>query len=460
MWKKEWFTLPLEEGKTPFRLHSTPYIFRREFPSFENFDLILSSSLCYSHFFKNKKFYSYELSFYEKLEKHELIKEFFIKDIEYKNPVIKIYNGRNKKRRHLKIMIPNVPYSEKLKREFEMVDKFPYGKETKSFFLQEGEEIERIFISRKPIKKFYIFFLSNDSNGFIKINNFLKSKKVKVEKGKDSFYILKPSLSFPFTKYRYSIRIKALGGLKKTFVRIIYDDIEAGLQFLQLGNYKEALECWRNAENKKHYPEISLYLGEINDLIKSLDGREIKSLKKIYNEKDLVEWKRAFRKVTGLDIDFLEESKTIKIQAEDGFWERGYLIESQALSNGRGIFLKEKEIIEISFSDIFLYPGFYKINPNFFILNKTEDMKMTITLIKDGEREDLEIKNSELKLSGKNAEVEIKTEIKKACSMKINFKIENGCNSIIDFIRITPSFHDFFINEDLIFQNYLKKLNQ
>ncbi len=450
----EWFTIPLEDGKTPYRLYTVPYIFRREFPPLENFDLILSSSLCYSHFYKNKKFYSYELSFYERLEKHELIKEFFSKEIEYKNPTIKVWSGKNMRRKGLEVIIPHVPYDKKLPREFEILDGSVYGKETKGFFLKEGEKIERIFISRKPIEKFYIFFLGNESGGNVEIRNFVNSKKIKLEKGKDSFCILKPSLSFPFTKYRYSIRIKAEKELKRTFVRIVYDEGEAGLQFLEMGDFENAFKCFENLKEKT--PEIMLYMKKLKRREINISENEIDSLKKLYSIKEENEWSRYFKRITGLDPEFLEESKTIKLQAENTEWKGGSLAESSELSEGKGIFLKEKEVVEISFPEIFLYKGIYSIKPLFIIFGTPKDMKFSIILSWNGNKKDFKVDTSNLKILDGKGCGEIKLEIEKSCPVKITLLVENGENSIIDCLKISPSLQDIFHKRGEDFKELMK----
>ncbi len=451
----EWFTIPIEDGKTPYRLHTVPYIFRREFPPFENFDLVLSSSLCYSHFYKNKKFYSYELSFYERLEKHELIKEFFIKEIEYKNPTIKVYNGKNMKRKGLEVIIPQVPYNKKLPREFEILDGSPYGKETKGFFLDEREKIERIFISKKPVKKFYIFFLSPESDGNVEIRNFINSKRITVQKGRNSCYIFEPSLSFPFTKYRYSIRIKALRDLKRTFVRIVYDEREAGLQFLEIGDFENSIKCFKNLSGKS--PEILLYLKKIGERKISIQEKALESLTTLYKIEDEKDWKRYFKKTTGLDSDFLEESKTIKLQAEDTEWKGGSLAESPKLSGGKGIFLKEKEKVEISFPELFLYKGVYSLKPLFLIFGKPENVKFSIFAMQNGEEKETEVDSSKLIISEGKAFSEVEIEVEKACPVKLKLVIENGENSIIDYLKVSPSLHDIFSKKCDEFKNLIEK---
>lgn len=450
----EWFTIPLEDGKTPYRLYTVPYIFRREFPPLENFDLILSSSLCYSHFYKNKKFYSYELSFYERLEKHELVKEFFSEEIEYKNPTIKVWSGKNMRRKGLEVIIPQVPYDKKLPREFEILDGSVYGKETKGFFLKGGEKIERIFISRKPVDKFYIFFLENESEGNVEIRNFVNSRKIKLERGKDSFYILKPSLSFPFTNYRYSIRIKAEKGLKRTFVRIVSDEEEAGLQFLEMGDFENAFKCFENLKEKK--PEILLLLGKLKRREINIPENEIDSLKKLYTIKEEDEWSRYFKRITGLDPEFLEESKTIKIQAEDTEWKGGSLAESSELSEGKGIFLKEKEVEEISLPEIFLYKGIYSIKPSFIFFGTPEDMKFSIILSWKENRKEFKFDASNLKILNRKGDAEIKLEIAKSCPVRINLIFENGGNSIIDYLKISPSLKDIFQKRGEDFKELMK----
>lgn len=449
----EWFTIPLEDGKTPFRLYTAPYIFKRNFPPFETFDLLLSSSLCYSHFYKNKKFYSYEISFYEKLKRHELIKEFFLREIEYKNPTIKVYSGKNMRKKGLEVSIPQVPYNKKLPREFEILDGSVYGKETKGFFLNGGEKIERIFISRRPVDKFYIFFLRPESNGIVEIKNFVDSKKIKLEKGKNSFYILKPSLSFPFTKYRYSIRVKASKALKRTFVRIVDDEREAGLQFLEIGDFENALKCFKNLKDRN--PEIILYMKKIREGEINIPENEVDLLKKLYTTKGKDEWLRYFRRISGLSPEFLEETKTIKLEAEEAEWKDGSLAESSELSEEKGIFLKEGENVKISFPEIFLYKGVYSIKPFFIFLGTPEEMKFSVIVSWNGDQKEFKVGGSDLKIS-KGKDMEIKLEIDKPCAVKITLLFENGENSIIDFLKISPSLQDMFLKRGEDFKELMK----
>lgn len=451
----EWFTIPVENGKTPYRLHTVPYIFRREFPPFENFDIILSSSLCYSHFYKNKKFYSYELSFYDKLERHELLKEFFIKEIEYKNPTIKVYNGKNLKRKEMEVVIPQVPYNKKIPREFEILDGSPYGKETKGFFLREKEKIERIFISRKPLSKLYIFFLNPESDGIVNIWNFIKSEKLKLQKGKNSFYIFKPSLSFPFTKYRYSIRVKALKGLKGTFVRIVYDDREAGFQFLEIGDVDNAINCFKNLKDKNL--EILLYLRKMEGKETHIPDKDFDSLTKLCTVKDTNDWKRFFKKITGLDPDLLQESKTIKLQAEESEWTGGSLAESPELSEGKGIFLKEGEKVEISLPEIFLYKGIYGIKPIFVPMGDMKEIDFSVSVSHNGYEKNFKIDSSMLKFFKGRALANVIFEIEKPCNVKFKFHIENGENSILDFVKVYPSIHEIFLQKVDEFKEFFRQ---
>ena len=119
--------------------------------------------------------------------------------------------------------LPEVPWQEHIPREFEILDGSPYGKETKSFRIEGGQKTERILISRTPLKKIDLLFLLNESDGEITVRNGFRRRKIAVEKGREARLVLAPRLSFPFHRYRTSIRIKASKDLKSSFVRILPD---------------------------------------------------------------------------------------------------------------------------------------------------------------------------------------------------------------------------------------------
>ena len=117
--------------------------------------------------------------------------------------------------------LPEVPWQDHIPREFEILDGSPYGKETKSFRIEGGQKTERIFISRSPLKKIDLLFLLNESDGNITVRNGFRRRKIALEKGREAHLVLAPQLSFPFHRYRYSIRIKASNDLKSSFIRIL-----------------------------------------------------------------------------------------------------------------------------------------------------------------------------------------------------------------------------------------------
>ncbi|MDW7761608.1 MAG: hypothetical protein SCM96_13370 [Acidobacteriota bacterium] len=124
---------------------------------------------------------------------------------------------------NIPIPLPEVPWQGPIPREFEILDGSPYGKETKSFRIEGGQKTERIFISRTPLKKIDIHFLLNESDGDIIVRNGFQRRKIAIENGREAHLVLAPQLTFPFHRYRYSIRIKASKDLKSSFVRILPD---------------------------------------------------------------------------------------------------------------------------------------------------------------------------------------------------------------------------------------------
>ncbi len=328
------------------------------------------------------------------LQEHGCVKEFFLKEIESKNAPIKIYRGTNMKTQKMRLPLPDVPYQKKIPREFEILDGSPYGKETKSFWIEEGDRIERIFISRKPLRGIAIFFLSNESDGSVAIRNSVQKKTIKLEKGKNTRIVMKPFLSFPYHKYRYSIRIEGKKGLRGSFVRVVPDQIEAGRPFPDDGLDKEA------------------------------------------------------RQETSIDPDFFAESKSIKLQAEDMEQKSSQLVESDSFSGGKGMmFMKDGEEGQLSSSRLILYPGKYSLQLNVIFLGAQKSIHSSIAFIQGNRKTEYRISPENSSFSENMAKIDLAFDISELKPFSIHIAIKERDTFILDYLKISPSLDGLFLEK-------------
>jgi len=348
---KEWFSPmnPVEAGRR-FRFFSRAYLFWKDFPPFQQFDFIMSSSASSSLYLDNRKFYPEWVAVYTNLfRQHEPVKSFFFHDIEYKNPEVRIFSGKIPRREKQAVSLPTaVPASNPL-REFVMMDGSPYEKDINAFFIAGGEKIVRFLVNRDKIPQMTIFIIAPESDGEIVVGGGLISRKIKVRAGENAWTDIRPARAFPFFRYCYRLTVKASPGLAGAFIRLAADDMTAGLQFFDLGEDEQA-----RAAFGRLFPgrpggegpiEPALYLAaaadrlgdrrESTEVLERLrerpEFRQYQALHAALASED--EWVRRFERHSGVDMALARGSRTELVEDKDFEITGGVRLESDIFLN-------------------------------------------------------------------------------------------------------------------------------
>jgi 4-amino-4-deoxy-L-arabinose transferase-like glycosyltransferase len=312
---KEWFAPPLAGPGYRYPSLSRPFLFSSGFAPYNRFDFIITSSAADAHFVKNEKFYPDIVRLYNDIRaKDELVKSFYFRDIEYKNPEINLFDNRSPKRRKQRLSLPTAIPFENPEREFEMVDGSPYGKSVMTFFLEGDQEVKRIVISRHKIPSVAVFVSSAEGEGEVTIRNFFIRKRLNIRTGSSTYVIFRPRLS---------------PSSKGAQIKICYDEFDIASEFLRLGNWAGAktyfLKALENRPKPRFDLEIFFYLalcskklGQEEEaryyLLKASADPMIKRyISLIGSSSDEEEWKRRFERFSGVNLRLLEQTLGNKI---------------------------------------------------------------------------------------------------------------------------------------------------
>lgn len=327
---KEWFSPPLLGRDYRFRTFSRPYLFSRDFAPYSRFDYIITSSAAYGHFFKNEKFYPDHLRLYRSIrEDNELVKDFYFRDIEYKNPELRIYSTKRPGRKKQRLELPSsVPWDNPA-REFESADGSPYGKSVMGFYLEGGRSTERAILSRRKIPSLAVIVSGAEGEGEVEVRNSGQTKTLRIKPGATAVLIFKPWLSFPFYHHIYRISVRGRGSLGSAFVHLGYDEFDIGSELFRLGDWRRARAYFLEALKSKSAPswdtEIyvdlavccrNLGLTEEADRFAAearsspFIGRYLGLLHPPENEEA---WRRDFEKFSGLDLELFESLQANRI---------------------------------------------------------------------------------------------------------------------------------------------------
>ena len=327
---KEWFTPPTYGQDYSYPSFSAPFLFSRNFAPYERFDFVITSSAAYGHFFRNQKFYPDVIRIYRNLrEKNELVKRFFFRDFEYKNPEVNIFAMGRPSRPKQRLALPRVLPLENLPREFEMVDGSPYGKTVCSFFLDGEQKATRIFVSRHRIRDVVVFATALEGSGNISIRTFLKRKRLPVEAGETTHVRIRPWLSFPFFRHVYRITVSAPPSLKRTIVKLCYDDFDIGREFFELSDFRTARHFFLRALVSRpfHFFDLELYLylarcarelGLLEEAQKyereASTSPFFRRYLNLFQTNDSMEaWVYSFEKMSGIDFKLFEQTLTTTV---------------------------------------------------------------------------------------------------------------------------------------------------
>jgi hypothetical protein len=245
---REWFT-PELEGQTPsFEVITKPYLIYGDFPAFDKFDYVMAGSASYGFFYRYARYYPDQVAVYDKLEAgHERLKDFFYREIEFKNPEVKIYAGKIARRAGPRLILPSIPAFPAPAEEAEVLDGSLYGQDTNDLVLAGGGRAERVLLSRAPLREIAVFVRGAEGEGEISIGNGLRRRTVAVGPGRDAVARFRPARAFPFFKYRYRITLRVSKGLGPCRVTIRTGDEAIALEDFRGGDYARAASGFERA---------------------------------------------------------------------------------------------------------------------------------------------------------------------------------------------------------------------
>jgi hypothetical protein len=330
---REWFTPELAEPPSGFEVATRPYLIYEDFPAFDRLDYVMAGSASYGFFYRYARYYPKQVGVYETLETgHEKIKDFFSRDIEFKNPEVKIYSGKVARRTGPRLFLPSMPALAAPAEETDVLDGSIYGQDVNDFILAGSGRAERVFISRAPVEEIAVYVRGAERSGEIAVRSGLKRRTVKVEAGKDAVVRFRPSRAFPYLKYRYRIAFRASAGLGSCRMTIRAGDEAIAVEDFVSGDYARAASVfellWKNAPAGSSGPEIPLYLAACaralgrpdeetrwRDAFRALPGSaDLAGLCRA-NEDD-AEWTRRFEAFTGINAALFLGTKTLRLDAE------------------------------------------------------------------------------------------------------------------------------------------------
>jgi hypothetical protein len=346
---REWFTPDFPDPGALYRIRTQTYLFQ-DFPPFDKIDVVESSSASNGFFMKYRKYYPDQVAVYDDLERnHELLKDFYFKDFEYKNPEVKIYSGKVARRAKQRLDLPFLPADPKPLREFDFVDGSPYGKDVNAFYLAAGERVERILVSRTKIRRLAIFVGGPESDGEITVRNGRQKKTVEIRKGRDAFIPLEPTREFPFFDYMYKVDVRASDQMAGAFVKVLRDDFDIALEYFHARDYSRARESFLRALDAPPPgtadAEIYLYLAHCAKMTGKPDEErhfaEKFSADKLASRMTSVyrspvggdEWDKDFWSLSGVNVPLFLSTQTILIDDDQFTFENGSALESDAFSN-------------------------------------------------------------------------------------------------------------------------------
>jgi 4-amino-4-deoxy-L-arabinose transferase-like glycosyltransferase len=465
---KEWFSPTLRGPDYGYDSFSRPYLFSRQFPPYERFDFLITSSAAYGHFFNNEKFYPDIIRLYRTTrEKNEQVKNFFFWDIEYKNPELNLFFTRNENRRKQRISLPPAIPLLGPAREFEIVDGSPYGKSVLSFFLVPKQKVRRVLISRRKIPTVAVFAEAAEGQGEITIGNFLWRKKLRVTKGAPAVLVFRPRLSFPFYRHIYKFSVKGPRSLRRAHVRLFYDEFDIGVQFFRLADYRTAEEHFLaslSGEQKTVLDlEVYLYLAACaRSLGRDADSRRYLEtacsdplLRRYLNLHQAAasedDWVRAFDKFSGLSYPLLQETMSNYLDDAEFQFANGRVLEDHRFYGRRALLSAGDDSpgrLEAKSQEILLYPQKYVLDLTFFNPSHVEgvvgELEIVSRLQKDESRSAFPIV-LEPAAGGDFSSASFPMQCRDL-GEKVQFliKIDNDQGVAFDYLRICPDIRDYF----------------
>ncbi len=383
---KEWFSPQLRGPGYHYASLNRPYLFSRDFAPYQRFDFIITSSAAYGHFFQNEKFYPEIVRLYREVKKeNELVKNFYFRDIEYKNPELNLFTTWNRNRRKERLALPPALSLETAAREFEIADGSAYGKSIMSFFLHGGQKVERTIISRRKLPALAVFVLSAEGDGEIVLRNSPTKKRLKIQDGKSDAVVFRPRLSFPYYRQIYRLSVQGSDSLNRAFVKLCYDEFDIALEFFRREDWQTARDYFLQALEAQAPAgldlEIYLYLARCAEELgraeearrwletASADPFWQRYLKLYLSLDDIEEFAKELERFSGLDYQLLSETSCESIDDKECEFTDGRVLESGQFSEGRALLPADapgEKPLQVKSQEISLYPQKYDLTLRFF----------------------------------------------------------------------------------------------
>lgn len=480
---KEWFTPPTQGKNYSYPFFSAPFLFSRNFAPYDRFDFIITSSAAYGHFFRNQKFYPEVIKIYRDLrQKNELVKRFFFKDFEYKNPEVNIFTTASSNKPKQRLALPCILPLENPLREFEMVDASPYGKSTRCFFLDGGQKVTRILVSPQKISRVVIFARSIEGTGKIRIRASWAKKELTTDAEKTTQVILRPRICFPFFKYIYKITVSSPKSLNKALVKVCYDDFEAGREFFDLQQYRTAWEFFLQAlaNRPRNFLDLELYLylafcarelGFLEEAQKyqreaqaSPFFRRYLSLFQTDDNDDA--WLKAFEKMSGMNFKLLEQTLTTTIDDADFKQSGGMTVNAPKFYHGTASLMggleKEKKT-EVASPEIRALPRDYRLEFAFYNPSSIEgtvgELEIISTSKQGTERAIFPLTVGPADQNSISRASFIGSSPSLGRGYRFIVRVDSVGELALDYLRVIPDIRAFFNRKLLLIQDFLEEEN-
>jgi 4-amino-4-deoxy-L-arabinose transferase-like glycosyltransferase len=476
---KEWFSPQLLGPGYRYDSLNRPYLFSRDFAPYQRFDFIITSSAAYGHFFQNEKFYPGIVRLYREVKReNELVKNFYFRAFEYRNPELNLFTTWNRNRRKERLSLPLALPLEIVAREFEIDDGSPYGKSIMSFFLHGGEKVERTIISRRKVPALAVFVLFAEGEGEIVLRNFPTNKRLKIREGKAEAVVFRPRLSFPFYKHMYRLSVQGPWSLDRAFVKLCYDEFDIALEFFRRKDWQLARDYFLKALKTRASTvldlEIYLYLGRCAEELGLTDEarRWLETAStdplwrrylKLYQSLDKGEgFGRDFERFSGFDYRLLGE--TIRESIDDAEFESidARVLESRQFLEGRALLPAGGSLgkpLQAKSREISLYPQKHDLSLHFFNPSRLAGVIGTLEIV-GSNGEDSESLSFPIQLDPLPEGEMSQSHFSFDCASferRIRFviKIDSDKNIAFDGMHVAPDIEDFFRKKFEVFREFL-----
>jgi tetratricopeptide (TPR) repeat protein len=477
---REWFTPELAGSSGKFRMFDVPFLCK-DFPPFNEFDFVLSSSASNGFFYKYRKYYPNQVAIYEDLDlNHELLKDFWLRPIEYKNPDVKLYSGRAPRHPKERVSLPSMPADPTPLREFDFVDGSVYGKDIETFVLTADQPLERVFLSRTPVSRLGVFLSGAEGDGDVVVRSGGRSDRIPVRANARAAAVIEPRRAFPYFRYMYRVRLEASAGIKECRVAVRADDYAIGLAYFGAEDFGRAEEFFRRALEAvpagSRDAEIFLYLalcanktnraGEerryLDRFLAFPQAARLASLYVAAGSPD--DWDRLFEKYTGIPPGLLAATKTALVDDDKFEFENGAAFEDGALINGRAwAATGAASGLGASLSSPILLPA-QSYRAEFAFLNAagaTGEIGEAEVTVENGGPGDRMVSPLRLDPPGPDriSRGSIHFSVRPVQGrVRVRFRLAPNVRAAFDGLWIVPDLRAFFLQKGALFRDYIKRV--